>query len=178
VNDVCLGARFREADKLLCFEDHKELRLHFEDIVRTQSPGHTNKASHIDITPIQRRLIDANIRRRNRFLDFQNRSQLFKMRTPRFDYLENTSLKSTLQTVKGFELDIVSVSHGGDSSSSNGFSNAKTPGVKKEQKETTGLAAESVYPKAPQVYGEFQSFECPSCFALLPSAYQEETLWQ
>ena len=74
-------SRLEKADRTLTFDDHQDLRDHLTVIVLSQgpfspesifSPEHIN---HTKLNEIQSRLINCNLKRRNRFLYAQRHSQ-------------------------------------------------------------------------------------------------------
>ncbi|KAK8092842.1 hypothetical protein PG999_014429 [Apiospora kogelbergensis] len=190
-------SRFRKADKLFHPGDYIDLRTYLENIVRSRPPGPLGvglDGLRNDITPAQKRLVGANLRRRNRFVYFMRHAQKLAMATAptspvnipldpnrREDYRELAS------TIPHEPLDMKprSIGRVPDLTETNASSlgtlppllPVKAPSSRVTMTQVTLTAAKVVYPKPPKVKAGLQQFKCPCCCQSLPLLYQENTHW-
>lgn len=197
IRNAGTASRFRKADKLFHPNDYRDLQMFLENIVRSRPPGPLGVGLDVfrdGITPAQKRLVEANLRRRNRFLYSMRHAQKLAIspaptRSGRFPLVpnrRNDDLASTIpreSTDRG-PLGVVEVVP--DLTETNASSlgtlppqlPAKSPPSRTTMTQITSTAAKVLYPKPPKVRAGLQQFKCPCCCQSLPLLYQESTHWK
>ncbi|KAL2670049.1 hypothetical protein Neosp_014930 [[Neocosmospora] mangrovei] len=102
-------SRLHKADRLFNEEEHSELKQHLECIAVLR-PGERGYSSHRfkrkleALTPIQQRLVVANLRRRNRFLQARRHSTGLKRRKPDLSSISEDTVNQAHQPVTSPDL--------------------------------------------------------------------------
>ncbi|KAK8099658.1 D-serine dehydratase [Apiospora kogelbergensis] len=177
---------FRKADKVFHPDNYGDLQTYLENIVNSRPPGPLGVGLDVlknDITPAQKRLVEANLRRRNRFVCAMH--ILVPSRQGEDYYLELGSRiprESPDMKLLG-SIEVVSKLASTSASSLGTLppllplpAKALPPPATMAQITTT--AAKVVYPKPPKVEAGFGRFKCPCCCQSLPLLYQESTHWK
>ncbi|KAI8721611.1 Phosphoinositide phospholipase C [Fusarium sp. LHS14.1] len=190
-------SRLHKADRLFNEEEHSELKQHLECIVVLR-PGERGYNSHRfkqklkALTPVQQRLVVANLRRRNRFLQARRHSTGLKRRKPDLSSISEDAVNQSYQPVASPDLDIPIPTHPvveqppklpknsdaptiSETSASVPESKLRytDPGLRKPEASTprtevTRITATAHYPR-PQLPDNSQHmFQCPCCYQTLP----------
>jgi hypothetical protein len=183
------ASRRRKADVRFDPTEHSELRQHLEALILMR-PSEAGLRAPIDakeLTVVQKRLIDANLRRRHRFVLAQKRSK--GLRLPGFQPTERVAERApteevpdsgltgkvkgrTLERVNrafnqvfinGIPADMASQSHASTAEGSLQYQPRRkfTPGVARTQ--ITALAAEADFPRPPRPPDGRLIGKCPCC---------------
>lgn len=189
-------SRFRKADHLFDPEDYSEFRTYLENLVKARSPGQNGVGvdfAKIYMTPIQERLIEANLRRRNRFAYAMRHSQKLAMASPKLPekssvVLDQMGTKSSPMTPDASPNVAVheTTSSTADLTETNASSigalpppmPTRVPPSRADMTQITSTAAKMIYPKPPRAKLGLQQFKCPCCCQTLPLSYQESTQWK
>ncbi|KAK7906508.1 hypothetical protein PG985_016245 [Apiospora marii] len=186
-------SRFRKADKLFDPEDYSEFRMYLENIIKARPPGQNGVSidfAKIDMTPIQKRLIEANLRRRNRFAYAMRHSQKLAMVSPKLpkrtfvapdhfgaklspmipEASTNVGVHETVSITKGL------TETNASSIGTLPLLPARVPPSRADMTQITSTAAKLIYPEPPKAKLGLQQFKCPCCCQALPLLYQEMCL--
>ncbi|KAK8071438.1 hypothetical protein PG997_011641 [Apiospora hydei] len=189
------ASRFRKADKLYNPDDYSDLRTYLENIIKARPPGLNGGnliISKSEITPSQNRLVEANLRRRNRFVYAMRHARKLAMAAPELP--EKTSLVleppgtniSNTVPVSIPKMEIPDVGNMAPAFTETNASSlgtlppvlpAKAPPSRATMTQITSTAAKVAYPKPPRVKMGLHQFKCPCCCQTLPLLYQERTQW-
>jgi hypothetical protein len=198
--------RYQKADRLFKPEAHEELRRHLNILVlaRGSEAGREHWAVNANyLTPVQERLIRANLRRRNRFLYAQRHAQKLAVDTSKassqfsMTQFENPVL---VPNAKHSEDDIKMIPEASDtiekeepSPHSIVLSATTASAVETQIEEVplrmptpsrmaktniTSTAARLKYPRPPRMREGLRYFQCPCCCQVLPELFREETQWR
>jgi hypothetical protein len=198
-------SRLQKADRSLNFDDHKELRKHLSLIVLCQPSKEGNSAFQIDpkdLTIIQKRLINSNLRRRNRFIYAQRHSKKLEGR-PAMPEKEMGNFMAqkpmmaspkSLQQPTGATLSRIqetavqqpnplpTTEPTVDTKASDVVGSivmpqkniASQPAM--TQISSTGLKL--VYPRPPKIKDGLHTFKCPCCCQSFPKMFSEGARWR
>jgi hypothetical protein len=204
------NSRARKADRLFNPIDHNELRDHLTLIILAR--GGEESADHYTIdpsslSPVQERLILANLRRRNRFVYAQRHARKLAFNAPsheskfvfsgtdRFSFLlesddvgqRRNHPEAMGQAIPG-GVDITPAPRHHPLLTATSASAAGTQIQPLTQKITTpsqvaktnitSTAAKVVYPRPPRLRDGLRYFQCPCCCQTLPEMFQQDTLWK
>jgi hypothetical protein len=195
-------SRLQKADRRFDPDEHRELRLHLACIVLLRPRKDGREADGLDLSklkPVQERLIDANLRRRNRFLYAQRHSTLLKGREvslsgpieagleiasaedarPTSSDKSEHKVSAAIPTIK--ESTQPSVSGTSASTPESGFhykgAKRSTPEAVKTQ--ITSIAATARYPKPSKPPSDQKLFKCPCCCQAIPfEDVEEDEQWR
>ncbi|RSL58099.1 hypothetical protein CEP53_006257 [Fusarium sp. AF-6] len=190
-------SRLHKADRLFNEEEHSELKQHLECIVVLR-PGERGYSRHRfkqkleELTPVQQRLVTANLRRRNRFLQARRHSTGLKRRKPELTSISEDVGNQAHQPIASpdFEIPIparplveqpAQLPKNSDAPTISGTSASvpesklryTDPALKKPEAsiprtEVTRITATAHYPR-PQLPDDSQHmFQCPCCYQTLP----------
>ncbi|KAM6534498.1 hypothetical protein FALCPG4_004132 [Fusarium falciforme] len=190
-------SRLHKADRLFNEEEHSELKQHLECIAVLR-PGERGYSSHRlkqkleALTPVQRRLVVANLRRRNRFLQARRHSTGLKRRKPDLSSISEDAVNQAHQPIASPDLEIPILIHpvveqppklpkNSDAPTVSGTSASvpesklrytdpalKKPEASTPRTEVTRITATAHYPR-PQLPDDNQHmFQCPCCYQTLP----------
>ncbi|WAO86197.1 Hypothetical protein NCS54_00346000 [Fusarium falciforme] len=190
-------SRLHKADRLFNEEEHSELKQHLECIAVLR-PGERGYSSHRlkqkleALTPVQRRLVVANLRRRNRFLQARRHSTGLKRRKPDLPSISEDAVNQAHQPIASPDLEIPILIHpvveqppklpkNSDAPTVSGTSASvpesklrytdpalKKPDASTPRTEVTRITATAHYPR-PQLPDDNQHmFQCPCCYQTLP----------
>ncbi|KAK6857347.1 protein phosphatase-1 [Apiospora arundinis] len=196
IRNAGTASRFRKADKLFNSDDYRDLQVYLENIVKARPPGPNGVGVDIfknDITPAQKRLIEANLRRRNRFVYAMRHAKKLAMETPKRpekiplvpDWL-NAGFEESM-AIPSSDIEILNTDGiVPDLTETNASSlgtlppllPARGPPSRATMTQITSTAAKVVYPKPPKTKTGLQQFKCPCCCQSLPLLYQESTQWK
>ncbi|KAH7232615.1 hypothetical protein B0J15DRAFT_505091 [Fusarium solani] len=190
-------SRLHKADRLFNEEEHCELKRHLECIavLRPEERGYSNhrfRQKLEALTPIQQRLVVANLRRRNRFLQARRHSTGLKRRKPELSSTSEDAINQLHQPIASPDLEIPIPIHpvieqppklpkSSDAPTISGTSASvpesklryTDPALKKPEAltprtEVTRITATAHYPR-PQLPDDNQHmFQCPCCYQTLP----------
>jgi hypothetical protein len=191
-------SQLQKADRMLRLEDHQDLRTHLITIVLSRytfSPEQIDLSTLSKLSPVQLRLIDCNLKRRNRFLYAQKHSKgldaaLSARIPPPTEIIDpkkapgQPELKTRPQQKP--EKFIPSVSkpasakpvehhHNPSMTSASGMTDQPPPSRVPSQASTTQLSTTVTrldYPHPPEIKEGAQIFRCPCCCQVLPVAIQ------
>ncbi|KAK8004772.1 D-serine dehydratase [Apiospora arundinis] len=196
IRNAGTASRFRKADKLFNPDDYGELQAYLENIVKARPPGPDGAGIDIfrnDIAPAQKRLIEANLRRRNRFVYAMRHAQKLAIEAPRrpeqiplvpdrlnTEFAEPMPIQQS--AIEVLNADSIAPELTETNASSLGtlpaLLPARGPPSRATMTQITSTAAKVVYPKPPKVKAGLQQFKCPCCCQTLPMLYQESTQWK
>lgn len=198
-------SRLQKADRTFRTEDHKELCAHLCAVIFAQrnfSPEYTYSPKHIEsqeLHDIQLRLVNCNLKRRNRFLHAQKHSKGLEA----MKIIDHKGLKSEevasgpeykpkileqdqLPTVK--RPTSVPVLQSQEHSLSTGTSASRATGPLSllqnpvpSQAATTQLSTTVVnldYPHPPKMHAAALVFKCPCCCQTLPTIFADKNRWK
>lgn len=177
-------SRLQKADHRLDPNDHQMLREHLI-VMLLRRPGHIT-----DLTEVQKRLIDANIKRRNRFIYAQSHAEKLGLARDR-PQADHTVSQSTVagivedspmgESTKGAP----TVSDMGTTTTATAFD---TPGPLKiditsfrAPVATTVMSSTAIslkYPRPPKMKKDAKLFKCPCCCQVLPEELAEDDRWK
>ncbi|RTE72433.1 hypothetical protein BHE90_013166 [Fusarium euwallaceae] len=190
-------SRLHKADRLFNEEEHSELKQHLECIVVLR-PGERGYSRHRfkqkleELTPVQQRLVTANLRRRNRFLQARRHSTGLKRRKPELTSISEDVGNQAHQPIASPDLEIpiptrplveqpAQLPKNSDAPTISGTSASvpesklrytdpalKKPEASTPRTEVTRITATAHYPR-PQLPDDGQHmFQCPCCYQTLP----------
>ncbi|RSL66800.1 hypothetical protein CEP54_003543 [Fusarium duplospermum] len=190
-------SRLHKADRLFNEEEHSELKQHLECIAVSR-PGERGYSSHRfkqkleALTPVQQRLVMANLRRRNRFLQARRHSTGLKRRKPELSSISEDFDNQAHQLIASPDLEIpiparplveqpAQLPKNSDAPTISGTSASvpesklrytdpelKKPEASTPRTEVTRITATAHYPR-PQLPDDSQHmFQCPCCYQTLP----------
>ncbi|RSL79806.1 hypothetical protein CEP51_007070 [Fusarium floridanum] len=190
-------SRLHKADRLFNEGEHSELRQHLECIavLRPTEKGYSShrfKQKLEVLTPVQQRLVTANLRRRNRFLQARRHSTGLKRRNPELSSVSEDLVNQAHQPVFSPDLEIpipappvieqpLKLLKNSDAPTISGTSasvpksklrytdpSLKKPEVSTARTEVTRITATAHYPR-PQLANDNQHmFQCPCCYQTMP----------
>ncbi|KAL6352258.1 hypothetical protein LRP88_14463 [Fusarium phalaenopsidis] len=190
-------SRLHKADRLFNEEEHCELKQHLECIavLRPEERGYSShrfRQKLEALTPIQQRLVVANLRRRNRFLQARRHSTGLKRRKPELSSISEDAINKAHQLIASPDVKIPIPTHpvieqppklpkSSDAPTISGTSASvpesklryTDPALKKPEAltprtEVTRITATAHYPR-PQIPDDNQHmFQCPCCYQTLP----------
>ena len=200
------ASRSRRADRTFNPDNYPEFRKHLECLLLlrpTEEGRHPDELDPSKLSGLQRRLIDANLRRRHQFLLAQRRSRKQEVAQRQLPVLEVTSsIDDTLakdarrddsRNPEG-SLDHPPTTKGENPHSAptiSGFSRASTvegpleyasakpyiPGTTKTQ--ITSIASDAEFPHPPVMPEDREIFQCPCCCQSLPvETFKDAKLWK
>ncbi|KAK8876779.1 transcription factor Zn C2H2 protein [Apiospora arundinis] len=196
IRNAGTASRFRKADKLFNPDDYGDLQAYLENIAKARPLGPIGTGVDIlknDITHPQKRLIEANLRRRNRFVYAMRHAQKLAMEPPKLpdkislapgrlntEYAEPVPIRPS--NVETLSAGSIAPDFTETNASSLGTLPPLLPVIGPPSRATmtqiTSTAAKVVYPKPPKVKAGLQQFKCPCCCQTLPLLYQESTQWK
>jgi hypothetical protein len=171
-----LKSRFWEADSVFKADDHPELKEHLVQWLQPPNSSlyQVNNISNTCVTPIQERLIEANLKRRNRFLHSQKFSQ--RPTTRSLEVVGKRETKRQENLLRHSKAAPPNTLHHGPKFLEK--LNDKFTQLSSLDSHDLSLLPESQYPGPPKTH-DSESFKCPYCQMNLPSIYQkEEALWK
>lgn len=202
------SSRLQKADKTLNINDHKELRSHLITIILSQKQLHGVKSfspGQIDpdtcgLTAVQFRLIDCNLKRRNRFLYAQKHSKALNTQVSSGDTLSEKKIhqesESRYQPQQEHAVPVRSVlppvsaepaEQRQNVSVNTGTSASRVPDQfvipqnrVPSQASTTQLSTTVMkldYPHPPKVNPKASVFRCPCCCQSLPASMHKKHRW-
>ncbi|RMJ10278.1 hypothetical protein CDV36_010111 [Fusarium kuroshium] len=190
-------SRLHKADRLFNEGEHSELKQHLECIavLRPTEKGYSSrrfKQKLEVLTPVQQRLVTANLRRRNRFLQARRHSTGLKRRNPELSSVSEDPVNQAHQPVFSPNLEIpipapsvieqpLKLLKNSDAPTISGTSasvpesklrytdpSLKKPEVSTARTEVTRITATAHYPR-PQLADDNQHmFQCPCCYQTMP----------
>ncbi|KAK4118023.1 hypothetical protein N657DRAFT_558118, partial [Parathielavia appendiculata] len=158
------ASRSRRADRTFNPEKYHEFRKHLECVILlrpTEDGRHPDELDPSKLSGLQRRLIDANLRRRHRFLLAQRRSM---------NQEEDKPLLAP--TISG-------VSRASTAEGTLNYAPAKPyiPGTTKTQ--ITSIASDAEFPNPPAIPDDREIFQCPCCCqSLQVETFKDSKLWK
>ncbi|EHK41855.1 hypothetical protein TRIATDRAFT_322009 [Trichoderma atroviride IMI 206040] len=211
------ASRNRRADKTFNPDNHQELRTHLECIIRlrpteealfqqTENGGFVAKLDNSKLSDIQNRLVEANLRRRHKFLIAQKRSRdqrnvqirpsILEAPSPAGSVLQQEPLadirnadaaknkeSTSYPITRGHEATAPTISRFSLASTAEGTlrytpaARKYTPSVTKTQ--ITFIASDVEFPKAPSIPLGREIMKCPCCCQSLPiGTFQNPKLWK
>lgn len=211
------ASRNRRADKTFNLDNHQELKTHLECIIRlrpteeaffyrTHNDEYVARLDNSRLSDIQNRLVEANLRRRHKFLIAQKRSKVQKMAQVHPSIPEAPSSTGSAQEeqpladkrnadaannpnptsypiTRGREITAPTISSLSLASTAEGTSKyipaarKYTPSITKTQ--ITFIASDVEFPKAPSVPLGREIMKCPCCCQSLPiGTFQNLKLWK
>lgn len=178
-------SRLQKADHRLNPDDHQVLRDHLI-VILLRRPGHI-----ADLTEVQKRLLDANIKRRNRFIYAQSHAEKLG---PARDRPQAGHTIGSQSTVAGILEDTPqgksnpgppTDSEVGTTTTATAFD---TPGPLRiditsfrAPVATTVMSSTAVslkYPRPPKMKNDAKLFKCPCCCQVLPEELAEDDKWK
>ncbi len=200
------ASRGRRADRTFNPDNYPEFRKHLECVLllrSTEEGRHPDELDPSKLSSLQRRLIDANLRRRHQFLLAQRRSrnqEVAKRQVPVLEVtssVDDTSAKDAQPD--GSRNPEGSLEHPPTTKGENplsaptisGFSRASTvegpleyapakpyiPGATKTQ--ITSIASDAEFPHPPVIPEDREIFQCPCCCQSLPvETFKDSKLWK
>ncbi|KAK7971498.1 hypothetical protein PG989_016514 [Apiospora arundinis] len=196
IRNAGTASRFRKADKLFNSDDYGGLQAYLENIVKARPPGPNGTGVDIfknDIAPEQKRLIEANLRRRNRFVYAMRHAQKLAMETPKrseriqlaperlhTEFAEPMPIRPTGIEVLSADRIVPDLTETNASSLGTlpPLLPVRRPPSRATMTQISSTAAKVVYPKPPKVKAGLNQFKCPCCCQTLPLLYQESTQWK
>jgi hypothetical protein len=200
------NSRAYKADRLFKSADHQELRRHLELLILARGSEEGRQEYHIDtesLSPVQERLILANLRRRNRFLYAQRHAQKLAFDAPSSEskfvipILDGPAIqidgeKKSITVSREMRVDApteTSVPHNHPVLTSTLASTiqpqvvaaaARKSAAPSEIAKTniTVTTAKVVYPRPPLLKAGLRYFQCPCCCQTLPEMFRQDTLWK
>ncbi|KAJ4024603.1 WD repeat-containing protein 88 [Fusarium irregulare] len=190
-------SRLRKADRKFKIEDHEDLQRHLVVVMLSQGPFSsdytfsTERTDASKITPIQWRLINCNLKRRNRFLYAQKHSDALD--TPSSSTVPSSETpKPEIQDLPARPLGSTPVQKPSTKSvamatSASGITDlpAVLPALPKgpvsSHATRTNLSTTVIklpYPHPPKVDEDAMVFSCPCCCQTLPVAMLEMSRWK
>ncbi|KAK8037761.1 hypothetical protein PG991_001107 [Apiospora marii] len=190
------ASRFRKADKMFNPDNYWELRTYLENLVKCRplGPNATGfDSSKNSVTPTQNRLIEANLKRRNRFVYAMHHSQKLALAPPQRP--ERTPLvmdQPNNQLSSAMPVEAPSPVVTGNEEKAPEFTEtkastlgtlplilpSKAPPSRVVMTQITSTTAKVTYPKPPKVRMGLHQFKCPCCCQTIPELYQERTQWK
>lgn len=211
------ASRNRRADKTFNPDNHQELRTHLECIIRLRpteealfhqkdNGEYVAKSDNSKLSDIQNRLVEANLRRRHKFLIAQKRSRIQKIvqirpsipeasssadsvpkKEPLADMRNADAAKNQNPTpypsTRGHETTAPTISRFSVASTAEGTlkytpaARKYTPSITKTQ--ITFIASDVEFPKAPSIPLGREIMKCPCCCQSLPiGTFQSPKLWK
>lgn len=203
------ASRSRRADRTFNPDEHPELRKHLECVLLlrpTEGGRHSDELDPSKLTDLQRRLIDANLRRRHQFLLAQRRSRNQEGAQKQHPALGSTpsvddtpltkdarpassrkpegsrgqpSTSSTKRKDPFLAPTISGLSRASTAEGTLKYAPAKryTPGVTKTQ--ITSIASDAEFPEPPDIPEDRDIFQCPCCCQSLPiETFKDPKLWK
>lgn len=202
-------SRLQKADALFDRdrENYLDLRAHLASIIvsrPSEGPRMLSGSDHftkVELSPIQNRLVEANLRRRHRFIEAQRHSHLLKGPTPRvpknppmqqiteiFTTIGTNlspedpeiskvkpELKRTL-TATAAKTDTITTPGTIASTPETGFKGLRQKGhASSTVTRITAITAAAQYPKAKTSSSEQFSFKCPCCCQAIPTKGAEDS---
>lgn len=175
--------RLQKADLRLNPDEHQELRDHLI-LILLHRPGHIN-----ELTEVQKRLVDANIRRRNRFMYAQTHAEHLGMARDRPQSHHTTvsrsiiagnsedaaQRKSEIRPSTRSEAETTTTATAIDNPSILDVTRFRVPGA------TTVMSSTAVkikYPHPPRIKKDAKLFKCPCCCQALPAELAETDKWK
>lgn len=209
------ASRNSQVDQTFNPDDYQELRMHLECIIllrptddalfhQIESGEYVAKLDNSKLSDIQQRLIEANLRRRHKFLGAQKRSSIQKRLKTHFSLsAAPSSIDSPLQEEPLTDIQNADAADnldpkpdpttkGEQTTAISGFSLASTaegilkhgsaakkytPSATKTQ--ITFIASDVEFPKAPPISPGREIKQCPCCCqSLLIKAFQNPNIWK
>jgi hypothetical protein len=216
IRRVGTRSRLQKADRLFRPEDHRELHDHLTVALMAQRPLSQNftfypdgtDAFKTELTDVQRRLIRCNLKRRNRFLYAQKRSNNltspssslqpssdipetdFRIRetTPTPSQRQSDPMQSFQQVQQCHPNPVSKTSERGHSGSTEiGTSASGVTDLPLSQNPVPSQAASTQlsktivsvhYPQPPKMNPSALVFKCPCCCQALPAMFADKTRWK
>lgn len=195
------GANFRyqKADRLFDPRAHQDLRSHLDILVLARGSLAGRERWYTDarnITPLQERLIIANLRRRNRFMYAQRHAQKLAIDANEARYDDSASGNNMTHQTQTTILEARVPQHGlhRDQGAPSTMLSATTasfietriekvprqPPTPSQMAKTniTSTAARVKYPNPPRGRAGMRYFRCPCCCQVLPEIFRQETQWK
>ncbi|KAK6359883.1 hypothetical protein TWF696_001012 [Orbilia brochopaga] len=190
-------SRVQKADQKFNREMHSELRQHLECILLLRPSANGHKAlDNSELTVVQKRLVDANLRRRNRFLRAHQHSRYLgnhqlepsapieisiSVPVPVSGNMTQGSLgpkqsplplPMTPRPIKGQGADVAGFSTASTAEGALQYIQDRSSGKEVAKTQITSLAADADYPRPPASASKFghKVFRCPCCCQTLPNA--------
>lgn len=175
-------SRLQKADQRLNPDDHQMLRDHLI-VLLLRRPGDTS-----ELTEVQKRLIDANIKRRNRFIYAQTHAEHLGMarHRPQSHHAVSQNIaaghsedpmqsKSRTNLPTRSEVGTTTTATAIDNPSILDVTRFRLPGA------TTVMSSTVVkikYPRPPEMKKDAKLFKCPCCCQALPAELAENEKWK
>lgn len=195
------NVRHRKADRLFDSKAHEDLRVHLNLIVLARGSQTGRNSWSLDanqLTPIQERLITANLRRRNRFIYAQRHAQKLglnadkahsKFALPEYDNpVPMDDRRVPKQSVirgasPALETITESIIMSATTASAIGTRIEEVPhklpvNIQLAKTNITSTAARVSYPRPPRAREGQRYFQCPCCCQVLPELFRQETHWK
>lgn len=170
-------SRLQKADQRLNLDDHQILRNHLIFII----PPHPGESTVM--TEVQNRLIDANIRRRNRFIYAQTHAEHLAMAyvKPQPHHMggQNMAVDNSKDPMQGKpKINLPTHSEVGTATIATEMDKPSIPDVTRSrvQGATTVMSSTVVkikYPRPPKMKEDAKLFKCPCCCQALPAELQQ-----
>ncbi|KAL6822101.1 hypothetical protein J3E69DRAFT_382669 [Trichoderma sp. SZMC 28015] len=152
INSLEMRSRFEQGDDRFKPEEHEDLRIFLTTICLQQHTKNDMSTKVSELSEAQQRLIEVNLRRRNRFLQAQERYRQESVG----DHTKASTTQGNLQAQEAEE---------------------KAP--QPVMMVLTALSAAGQYPEAPKVPQGTMAFECPYCYETLPAIFaNKKKLWR
>ncbi|OTA57630.1 hypothetical protein K449DRAFT_131949 [Hypoxylon sp. EC38] len=197
------GSRFRRADELYRPSDYLARRRYLELIIQTRLSLRGEKSPQVgyhNITTAQVRLIEANLRRRNRFLYFQTHSEKLSLdrtisgqasnkrpgakpdatKLPTLAPSSRDPVAPTDPAVTPDPTPLLTDTNASELITKSGVSPTAvpTPSHIAPSQVTSVVAGKVVYPQPPPLPTGHQSFKCPCCCQSLPTIFRDKKIWK
>lgn len=175
-------SRLQKADQRLNPDEHQEFRDHLI-LILLRRPGHIT-----ELTEVQKRLVDANIRRRNRFVYAQTHAEHLDMahHRPQSHHAVSQSIaaghpEDPMQEKS--ETNLPTRSEVGTTTTATTIDNPSILDVTlfRLPEATTAMSSTVVkikYPGPPKVKWDAKLFKCPCCCQALPAELTQNEKWK
>lgn len=195
-------ARLQKADQLFRDDDHSDLRSHLNVVVLSHPPFSEDQIDPRKLTKVQQRLINCNLKRRNRLIYAQKHSKRLnpdlmnsafaidlggdlKPSDSELDQVKDPAREesSEAQVLTDTSPSKPSVGPGGTVTTATVVSSTLTirPGAVPSQAATTQVSSTGsrlTYPNPPRIKEGARVFKCPCCCQTLPTMMSEGGRWR